>query len=408
MSKDSLGADRIAAAVEREPSVGPVLRRLADKVARGVALPARFSVGELGYAAQRELEGLFGAQGRRNGGGRFSIALPEPLREPSAWRGALECFGLPHEAKEDGEDVFARLKLLEPALSGVLDGLAANGETARFLAKPENRRDWRGLFRAAARRWRNLRAEGVTTLSQLGSDWFGDSKKLRSGAFKRQLVLILAALSDEDPADGRVVLDRAQIIDNPYTSAATLSLPIRLRMKDGTVFDYPEKHFTRRMAVQLPLETVLEIGAVEWTGERREATTSENAAPFATFVATGAPAVYTAGYPVMAVKAFLHKLAEAGVACVHEGDADLDGFRIADEIAGCIPVVRVTASDALVRAKADCGIPLTEDQSVRTRDFLERHPDFRYAADVRRLLARGRLIEQESFRNLAGGSPFDA
>ena len=287
-------------------------------------------------------------------------------------------------------------------MADVLDELAANDETARFLAKRENSRDWRELFRAAIRRSRETGHGDVTTLSQLGSDWFGDSKKLRSGPLKRQLGLILAALSGQDASDERAVLDNAQIIDNPYTSAVTLSAPVRLRLKDGALFDYPEMYFARRMAVQLPLETVLEIDAVEWIGERHEVTTSENAAPFAALVASGAPAVYTAGYPVMAVKAFLRKLAGAGIVCVHEGDADLDGFRIADEVAGCIPVVRVAAADARGRAQADCGIPLTEAQSARARDFLARHPDFRHAGDVGRLLVRGRWIEQESFEAILG------
>lgn len=397
MTSGGMGKKQIATAVERAPAVAGILRKTAGKVARGVALPASVSFPDLDYAAQRELEGIFGVQGHRNASGRFSIAIPEPLRESSAWREALDYFGLSHGAEEDGEDVVSRLKLLEPGLADVLDELAANDETARFLAKRENRRDWRELFRAAIRRSRETGHGDVTTLSQLGSDWFGDSKKLRSGPLKRQLGLILAALSGQDASDERAVLDNAQIIDNPYTSAVTFSAPVRLRLKDGALFDYPDAYFARRMAVQLPLETILTIQEIEWAGERREVTTSENAAPFATLVAAGVPAVYTAGYPVLAVKAFLRALASAGITCVHAGDADLDGFRIADEVARCIPVTRVLASDALKCAKPACGIPLTEEQSARARAFLEKHPDFRHASDIRRLLSRGCWIEQETF-----------
>ncbi len=397
MTRCGMGKKQMADAVERAPAVAGILRKTAGKVARGVALPASVSFPNLDYATQRELEGIFGVQGHRNASGRFSIAIPEPLREPSAWREALDYFGLVHGAEEDGEDVVSRLKLLEPGWADVLDSLAANEETARFLAKRENRRDWRELFRAAIRRSRETRQGDVTTLSQLGSDWFGDSKKLRSGPLKRQLVLILAALSGQDASDERAVLDNAQIIDNPYTSAVTFSAPVRLRLKDGSLFDYPDAYFARRMAVQLPLETILAIQEIEWTGERREVTTSENAAPFATLVAAGVPAVYTAGYPVLAVKAFLRALAYAGITCIHAGDADLDGFRIADEVARCIPVTRVVASDALKCAKPACGIPLTEEQSTRARSFLEKHPDFRHASDIRLLLSRGCWIEQEAF-----------
>ena len=148
MTSGGMGKKQIAAAVERAPAVAGILRKTAGKVARGVALPASVSFPDLDYAAQRELEGIFGVQGHRNASGRFSIAIPEPLRVSSAWREALDYFGLSHGAEEDGEDVVSRLKLLEPGLADVLDELAANDETARFLAKRENRRDWRELFSA--------------------------------------------------------------------------------------------------------------------------------------------------------------------------------------------------------------------------------------------------------------------
>ena len=402
MLYDYLNRESLSAAIKKAPALGDILRKLASKAARGLRIPETFSVRGLDYDAQRELEHLFGTVGQRVADGRYILQIHEFLLDPNEWRDAIEFFGLAPEDKEsDRADVFRRLKLLLPCAAEALDILAQKDEVTRFVADKANGKSWMKLFRHVVEQ-RLLRDDrGPITLSQLGSDCLGDSKKLRSGPLRRQLVMILAALYGQDPADERLVLDHAQIIDNPYTSAVTFSAPVRLRLKDGATFDYPEKYFSRHMAVQLPLETVLEIDSVEWVGQGREVTTSENAAPFAMLVESGAPAVYTAGYPVMAVKAFLCKLAEAGIECAHEGDADLDGFIIAGEVAGCIPVVRVAAADALARAKADDGIPLAMAQSVRAHFFLERHPDFRYADDVRRLMARGRWIEQESFGKIS-------
>lgn len=167
------------------------------------------------------------------------------------------------ESDSEDEDIFARLKLLEPDLTPLIDVLAADEEVVRFVSNKGNRKDWKRLFISLIERFPSPKCGLITTLSQLGSDWFGDSKKLRSGALRRQLVVILAILSDMDREEERLVLEGALIVDNPYTSSVTFSLPITLIMKDGAVFDYPSSYHTRRMAVQLPLETVVNIERVK-------------------------------------------------------------------------------------------------------------------------------------------------
>ena len=124
--------DAISAAIERAPDVRPVIRRLADKVARGVALPTRFSVGELGYAAQRELEGLLGVVGKRMPDWRVSFPLLGELRDPLAWQEAIAFFGLARGDDAEGEDVFGRLKLLLPETAWILDLLAGRDDVSRY------------------------------------------------------------------------------------------------------------------------------------------------------------------------------------------------------------------------------------------------------------------------------------
>ena len=401
MSDTTLTKDKIAEAIERAPAVAEVLKKLAGKVARGVALPGSFTAKGLDYDAQRELERLFGTIGRRQPNGSFCIQLHEFLRDPSEWCEVVEYFGLGKEKDDevDAEDVFARLKLLEPNLSPFIDKLSANEEVLRFLATPENRKDWLHLFRSFIGRFDGPECGLVTTLSQLGSDWFGDSKKLRSGALRRQLTIIAATLSDSPLDDERRALEGVLIVDNPYTSSVTFSAPVHLVLKDGEVLDYPCRYYVNRMATQLPLETVLELAEVKWSGKIRCVTTSENAAPFANMVRKGDACVYTGGYPCLAVKIFLHKLGATGSECIHEGDADLDGFRIASEVGKCIPLKRVVASDVLACAMPDAGRELTADQSRRAWAFLSNSQwkNFRFSDDVRRILSRGRWIEQESF-----------
>jgi hypothetical protein len=401
-----LSRSEIKAAIEKAPAVGEAVKKLASKIARGARLPATYSVKNLDYNAQRELERLFGTIGHRTSDGRFYISILPIFLERSVWREALEYFGLvKEESDSEDEDIFARLKLLEPDLTTLIDALAADEEVVRFVSKKENRKDWKRLVQSLVKRFSSPECGLITTLSQLGSDWFGDSKKLRSGALRRQLVVILAILSDMDREEERLVLEGALIVDNPYTSSVTFSLPITLIMKDGAVFDYPLSYHTSRMAVQLPLETVVNIERVEWDVSPQTITTSENAAPFANMVAKGASCVYTAGFPSLAVKVFLNKLFKSGSECIHEGDADLDGFRIATEVGNCIRLKKVVASDVLKKASLDAGRELTSEQMKRISAFLfnPKYSDYEFADEIQSILKRGRWIEQESFAGVLKG-----
>ena len=399
MNDKALSKDKIAAAIQNAPAVAGVLRKLAGKVARGVRLPASFTARGLDYAAQRELEHLFGTIGQRQPNGSFYIQLHEFLRSPEMWREAMDYFGLSRERRDGGggKDVFARLKLLEPEFSPFIDKLAANDEVQRFIAVPKNQRPWMDVFRGVVGRIRN-KGRSLTTLSQLGADWLGDSKILRSGALRRQLVLMISVLGDDEPGkEERRILEEFMVIDNPYTSNVTVFAPIILTLDSGVMLDFPLKLFKQGMAATLPLETVGLIRTLSWKGPRRDLTTCENAAPFTSLISNRVPAIYTAGYPSLAVKMFLFLMSELGVECVHFGDADLDGFRIADEVGNYISLKGVAASEILKCADVDSGIPLTPEQSRRAWAYLSKHPEFRFVDDVRIMLSHGRWIEQESF-----------
>ncbi len=398
--------ERISTAIERAPNVRPVLRKLADKVSRSIALPARFSVGELGYAAQRELEGLLGVVGNRTSTGRVSFPLPDELREPSAWQEAVAYFGLSRDAATDGENVFQRLKLLVPEAEEALEILSKRDEVSRFVADSQNGKDWMRLFKYMLQK-RILRDDcSAITLSQLGSVCFNDSKKLRTGPLRRQLVHMLSIFADHDPNDERMVFGHFGIVDNPYTTFVTAFIPIVFITNSCVQFEFPRKLYDEGLAFQLPLETIQNIAGVGWDRSvSMTVTTCENAAPFAHMVEKRIPCIYTEGYPNYCVKRLLTVLSTAGVKCVHEGDADLDGFNIAHEVSMFIDVKRVVASEVLADAK-ECGtpvgIPLTDEQRLRAKSFLDCNPHCFCAREIRQMLEWGRWIEQESFESLLG------
>ena len=385
--------------LEAAPKLRPLVMRWARQTARGEKLPMKFSAADLGYDDQQSLERFLHVMTSRTRSGRVSGTVPEEMRDPAAWRTVLAALGLGENvAAESMEDFLSRIQWMMPDAREVIFEIKDMPEVMRHLADVTNRPTWRELFASA---WdRAQRKTGrATTLSQLGSDWFNDSKVLRSGSLRRQLVLVLSAISGVSADDERSVLAEAGIGENPYTSSAVVSAPFTFRLKDGTYFDYPMKFFMKRLVCQLPLEIVREIDSdsIGWNGYDNLVTTCENAAPIMRYVQDRSPVVYTEGYPNLAVQGLLKAFARRGLKSVHMGDADLDGFRIAATIDRCIPVERVGAAEVLAEPKHLKGIPLTPAQAARIDRFLTQHPDFKYADSVRLIRERGCWYEQEGF-----------
>ena len=403
MSDKTLSKTAIAAAIQNAPAVAEVLRKLAGKVARGVALPGSFTAKELNYDAQRELERLFGTLGRRNSDGSLQMAMPQNLCEPCAWSDAMAYFGFEKQtADESAEDVFARLRLLLPDMDWFVDALSKSDEINRYLSRAENRGEWLTLAKYVLKNYFQYH-RSHTTLSQLGSDIFNDSKKLRSGALRNQLRAIFSAVLQGSKMDERELFEAIGIFENPYTSGVTLSAPITFEV-GGRIFDFPIAHYEEGMACQIPLATILEITEMRWYGKQMEIVTSENASPFMDLVSEGTPCVYTEGYPNAAVKMFLRRLSRFKLKCIHAGDADLDGFLIAEQIRDCIGLEDVKAYKALYwarRLKLDAGIPLTDEQRRRIAAYVVKNDANGTVRNyAEQLLDWGRWIEQESFASI--------
>ena len=379
-----------------------LLKGLARKLARrteGVAsLPAELriparpdewpSIPELG----RRL-GLAAYQER----GRAVFRIPPELRDVAApkWTELRAAFApKPDDGAGAAEEVFRKARLVAPG--DVVDALKDDAAVVRFVRRgPDSARDFLRLLEWAAPRAAD--APGTpATLSQLGSDILGDSKALRSGARRAVFERILAASAGLEPdAPARDALARFGIEDNPFTGNATVFAPFSFTLESGETFDFPERMFREGLAVQLPRQTVSRIAAVRLSLESRRLVTSENAAPFDALVQSGVPCVYTEGYPNAAVVRLLGLFAEAGARCVHAGDGDLDGLRIADIVASAIPVDRVIA-DELAESDDVSRRPVAPSARNRWEAFLATHPDFPHARTLRASLLRG-WPEQESF-----------
>ena len=375
----------------------PFLIRMARWALQGKPLPAHFTVRDLDYAAQGELERLLGAPLTRKADGTITGTLPPRWREPLAWQEVISAVGLAREDTADSTETFlTRLAWREPEARTFLEALQKMPEVMRFLRNPAHRAAWKRLLLGVFHHVRKRGVGEAKTLSQLGSDWLNDSKSLRTGPLRRQLALMLSVLADCD-VDERTLFGTYGIIENPYTSFVTFFAPLVFTTDAGETFDFPMRLFVAGQACTLPSETVGRIRSVAWQGDDRSLITSENAAPFARYVTLRRPALYTEGYPNYAVQRLLRMLDTVGVTAEHAGDADLDGFRIAALVGRCLPVRRALAAEVVRNPGDVVGIPLTEAQQMRTRRFLAESPHMPYVDEIAILLKQGRWYEQEAF-----------
>lgn len=381
--------------LSRNPDAVRFLRRIVHHAVKGADMPRKIVLGP--EEGDKSLHGLLNAILSSRcvlENGKYVAKLSDDMRQAAYWRPLVDAVG--YEVKPDAAAVAAtltaqtvkRLKILFPDERETIAALADNGAIRSFVGADANRAtQYLKLFEALA----VLRRQTCTTLSQLGSDVFNDSKALRSGALLGHLDRILRAACDQPDISASELHAICGIVENPYTSHVVVFAPFCFATSDGRAYDYPKRLFEAGQATVLPWETVRQIAEVRTEGAIR-LVTSENAAPFLKRVQAGTPCLYTEGYPNGAVKVLLSHLGNAGAHAVHFGDTDLDGYRIAEQISRCITF------DGLynhARVSTLPHKPLSDSQRARLESFIGRHPDFRFMQELRHTLEHG-WVEQES------------
>jgi hypothetical protein len=384
--------------LEKTPEIRPWLERLARYAVKGSPLPVEVTLGEVPQE-RRVRDALTNLLGRtcREAQGRFKVRLDDSLRDPVRWLPLAivlgihaETFTSDAEREAHSTSVFRKLLLQYPNETSLIEAAKNDDVVQRFVRfSAESLDTLFALFEAI----HFLRTTcSSITLSELGARAFNDSKALRSGPCRQQLEQLLGLDSDMPEATPRDILSFYNIIDNPYTTHVVVFAPFAYCTTEGTWLEWPTQLFQRGEAAILSWETVRTLKAVRLTSSCNTLVTSENAAPFHRLVEQKTPSLYTEGYPNLAVKTLLRYFANAGLTVQHWGDTDLDGYRIADQIARHIPVsLYADASYAPVSC-----IPLNDKQRLRLVAFITRHPDFPYLQQLRHTVLNG-WIEQEQF-----------
>ncbi len=385
--------------LDRCPAMRPWLRRAARHAVAGAALPATLTLGAVPQdkAVRQALDALFG--GCREENGRLKVRLDEPMRRPELWQPLVALLDLtpPPKNAEPPDALFSqtlrRLKVLHPDDSAFIDTLRRSDQLRRyFKTAPAASDDLVALFDALV----SLRTTPAgITLSELGAKCFNDSKALRNGTRRMQLEHLLRMQADGADDDATSLFSAYGIIENPYTTHVVVFAPFAYRTHEGEWLDWPHRLWLRGEAAILSWKTVRALTAVRFEEPCRTLVTSENAAPFHRLVETRRAALYTEGYPNAAVKTLLRHFAQTGLDCIHWGDTDLDGYRIAEQVARNIPM-RMYAPPAAEDHLRGHLLRLSPEQRQRTEQFLRTNPAFPYFAELRQTLTHGWLEQEQT------------
>ena len=367
------------------------LRKAAGRVERGT-LPATMSFGDdPGGKYGWELNRILRGRARHESNGRLVVDFAGEITTAEFWKGLGFLDRSDKPAVPSVADAVKKLLLEFPDAKRHVGAIKADRTLVAFLGKTvENHAVFRKLYAIA------VDASLDTTLSQLGSDVLNDSKSLRTGAALNALVALLRIVRElPEEFSPREILAACGIVENPYTTSVTLFLPFSFAVRSGESFSFPLQMYRAGHAVQLPLETVMDIGDIEIADGVTCVNTSENAAPFNAFVKKGIPCLYTEGYPNSAVKRLLGLLAGAGATIRHHGDTDLDGRLIAEQLFAACPGEMVEPPAGASR------IPLSESAARRLEKWLSQNEGHRFHAALSETLASG-WIEQESWSGQDG------
>ena len=269
---------------------------------------------------------------------------------------------------------------------------------------------WFQLTRATI--WVIEGAEALTdnppmiTLSDLGAQFFNNSKALRSGEQHRLFCDLLLAFKAFALPYARVdrsrILKFFNIVQNPSSIKVTLFGPLLYR-KQGVVYDWIKRLWQMGECATLSWDNIEGIEKM-WLpddGNIQSLITCENETPFFQMVREQKDAVilYTAGYPNRAVTQLVRLIGKGSemVKGLHWGDSDFHGLRIALLINQLNPCRLWRCDLPALKRNKDKLIPLDARQKQQGQDFLNENPTFIYAEELEWSIKWG-WLEQEAWR----------
>lgn len=336
--------------------------------------------------------------------GRSASAVEE-------WIGTLhQCLGLSLENQRNKTQsefqeallLIERFRLAYPELSGIHRHL---NETIPALARQVTRQGKvavERIFKAAEIMCFLRSNKEPLTFSELGAQFLNDSKALRETELSRLIAswLIIQEEAEDVPwqGDAETIWERYHVVRDRLAVQCTIFGPL-LYSKSNQTYDWILRLWQAGEPATLSWANITGMDRI-WIApgheEDNELFTIENETPFARLVRErhNGTLIYTSGFPNDSVLA-LYRLLDLPKRS-HWGDSDLAGLRIAAIFNAMKPLVLWRCDQKNLLRHKNRLIQLEEAQATQISNFLDRHPDFPFAVELRFTLNYG-WLEQESW-----------
>jgi hypothetical protein len=389
-----------------------ILTKISRRYAREGALRGAMKVGTgLAHDQLQPLRNFFGVDPiriSRNEEVRLHFdRLLQQAPEPFWVERIGEATGIPlrHRPQlskdEQRKTVLDRLQLAFPLLRDLIRYLQEHPEELkRALANSENETTKR-CFQLAQTVQHLLGNTLPLTVSELGAQFFGNSKALRQGEYRALLLRWLkiyaqdAELSDNDYQ----LLENFHVYHDRLTVNAVLFGPVIYR-KHGREFDWIYRLYEQGEAATLNWANLMDVETMSWLGRENDPPQllcCENEAPFSQLVRQrpGDAVLFTSGFPNSAVCTIYRLLAPRASRCRHWGDSDPNGLRIASILHALFPLQLYRCDIETLKGCEQDLLPLTDRQKSAARAMLA-PGGFPFQDELRFTLAQG-WLEQEKW-----------
>lgn len=301
------------------------------------------------------------------------------------------------------ESILDRLQLAYPELKSLFTLLRDDPEhISAMLVNDSEEQVRKTCFTIAAILQFLLANREPITVSDLGARFFKDSKALRQGGIRALLLrwLGLYAPLFSLPEEEEALLANYHVLHDRLTVNAVVFGPI-VYEKNGKTFDWINKMYLEGEAATLGWSNIQNIEKIYFDQadtKTPDLISCENEAPFSSMMQRQGNTclLFTSGFPGAAVRQLYQLLAPQAAKCLHWGDSDPAGLRIAAIMHGLYPLQLYRCDLAALEEHRGQLLPLTQKQKDACLHIIMGQPDFPFAEEVFFTLEHG-WLEQENW-----------
>ncbi len=330
---------------------------------------------------------------------RIGNYLGHPLQQRQKWN-----------VSDYVKTLTSRLQLGFPDLHELTEFLNNNPETIRtfFTASREKEAEHKVtelcFHLAHTIKFLQNNQEPVT-ISELGARFFRDSKVLRQGEIRSLFIRFLTHYYlEEEVQSEEKLLTSFNVYHDRLTVNTVIYGPI-IYIKNGAEHDWIYNLYQNGEAATVSWSNLQGIDRMYWADAAGRSIRiprficCENEAPFSLHLRHHPEdaLLFTAGFPNNATRKLYQLLARQSASCLHWGDTDPNGLRIA-AILNDIHPLRLYRCDAeTILTHREQLLPLTDKQTQTARTILKQK-DFPFRDELLIALKRG-WLEQESWQS---------